>query len=115
MYASSLMFHTVPGKTGELENELHALLKLVQDAGGENARILHTHFASPDAPNVVFVQDASDLATLEEQIQRVTSDAKFQQWTKKVAPLLRQSPNREIYLVVEQDGRQGAGASQRTP
>jgi hypothetical protein len=55
---------TVPGKTGELENELQVLLKLVQDAGGKNARILHTHFASPDAANVVFVQDAPDLAAL---------------------------------------------------
>lgn len=110
MYASNLMFHTVPGKTGELENELHALLKLVQDAGGENARILHTHFASPDAANVVFVQDAPDLAALEEQIHRVTSDSKFQQWTKKVAPLLRQSPNREIYLVIA-PGEQQAAAS----
>lgn len=102
MYASSLMFHTIPGKTGELENELQALIKFVSDAGGKNARILHTHFASPDAANVVFVQDAPDLATLEEQIHRVTSNAKFQQWTKNVAPLLRQSPNREIYLVIEQ-------------
>ena len=106
MYASSLMFHTVPGKTGQLENELQALLKLVQDAGGENARILHTHFASPDAANVVFVQDAPDLATLEAQIHRVTCEAKFQDWTKKVAPLLRQSPNREIYLVIAQGERQ---------
>ena len=101
MYASSLMFHTVPGKTGELEKELRALRKLVQDVGGENARILHTHFASPEAPNVVFVQDAPDLATLEQQIRRITSDDGFQHWTKKVSPLLRQSPNREIYLVVE--------------
>jgi len=101
MYASSLMFHTVPGKTGALEKELGALRKLVQDAGGENTRILHTHFASPEAPNVVFIQDAPDLATLEQQIRRITADPGFQQWTKKVSPLLRQSPNREIYLVVE--------------
>jgi hypothetical protein len=105
MYASSLMFHTVPGKTGELENELQTLLKLVTDAGGENVRVLHAHFASPDAANVVFVQDARDLETLEAQIHRVTSDNKFQQWTKKVAPLLRQSPNREIYLVMAQGER----------
>jgi len=100
MYASSLMFHTLPGKTGELENELKALLKLVREVGGENPRILHTHFASPDAADVIFVQDAPDLATLEEQIQRVTANSEFQKWTKKVAPLLRQSPNREIHLVV---------------
>jgi len=108
MYASSLMFHSVPGKTGELENELQELLKLVQEAGGENVRILHTRFASPEAPNVVFVQDAADLATLEKQIQRITADAGFQQWTKKVSPLLRQSPNREIYLVVADAGRRTA-------
>jgi hypothetical protein len=108
MYTSSLMFHTIPGKTGELESELRQLLKLVQSAGGQNARILHTHFASPDAPNVVFVQDAPDLATLEEQIHRVTSDEKFQHWTKTVAPLLRQSPNREIYLVVAEEAAPAA-------
>ena len=110
MYASSLMFHTVPGKTGELENELQVLLKLVADAGGDNARILHAHFASPNAANVVFVQDAPDLPALEAQIRRVTADTKFQQLTKKVAPLLRQSPNREIYLVVAQGERQAAAA-----
>ncbi len=56
MYSSNLMFHIIPGKTG---------VRLVENAGGQNARILHTHFASPDAPNVVFAQDAPDLATLE--------------------------------------------------
>ena len=101
MYASSLMFHTMPGKTGELEKALQALRKLVQDAGGQNVRILHTHLASPEAANVVFVQDAPDLATLEQQIHRITADASFQRWTKTVSPLLRQSPNREIYRVVE--------------
>jgi hypothetical protein len=80
MYASSLMFHTLPGKTGELESELHKLLKLV------------------------------DLETLEKQIHRVTSDTAFQTWTKKVSPLLRQTPNREIFLVVA-DGAQQAGAA----
>jgi hypothetical protein len=44
---------------------------------------LHTHFASPEAPNVVFVQDAPDLTTLEQQIRRITEDSGFQQWTKK--------------------------------
>jgi len=110
MYSSSLMFHTVPGKTGELEKELKALLKLVENAGGENARILHTHFASPDAPNVVFVQDAPDLPTLEKQIHKITSDSGFQEWTKKVSLLLRQSPNREIHLVVAGGRQQTAPA-----
>lgn len=58
------MFHMVPGKTAELENQLR---DLVRQAGGDNPRILHAHFASPEAPDVVFVQDAADLATLEKQ------------------------------------------------
>ena len=65
MYSSNLMFHTIPGKTAELENQLRALRDLVRQAGGDNLRILHAHFASPEAPDVVFVQDAPDLATLE--------------------------------------------------
>ena len=103
MYSSNLMFHTVPGKTAELENQLRALRDLVRQAGGDNPRILHAHFASPEAPDVVFVQDAPDLATLEKQIHQITSNTAFQEWTKKVSPLLRQSPNREIYLVVDAD------------
>ena len=110
MYSSNLMFHTIPGKTGELETELQALLRLVEDAGGRNARILHTHFASPDAPDVIFAQDAADLASLEKQIHEITSDSRFQQWTKKVSPLLRRSPNREIFLVVAEGTRQAAPA-----
>ena len=101
MYVSRLMFSTLPGKTGELEKELRTLRDMVTEAGGENARILHTHFASPDAPNVVFAQDASELETLEEQSRKVTAEPRFQQWSQKVSPLLRQSPNREVYFVVE--------------
>ncbi|MGH7875154.1 MAG: hypothetical protein ACREQO_23420 [Candidatus Binatia bacterium] len=101
MYSSNLMFHTVPGKTAELENELGALRDLVRQAGGANPRILHAHFASAEAPDVVFAQEAPDLTTLEKQIEQVTSSAVFQEWTKKVSPLLRRSPNREIYLVVD--------------
>lgn len=101
MYVSRLMFSTLPGKTGELEKELRTLRDMVTEAGGENTRILHTHFASPEAPNVVFAQDASDLEILEEQIRKVTAEPRFQQWSQKVSPLLRQSPNREVYFVVE--------------
>jgi hypothetical protein len=103
MYSSNLMFHTVARKTAELENQLRALRDLVRRAGGDNPRILHAHFASPEAPDVVFVQDAPDLATLEKQIHQITSNTALQEWTKKVSPLLRQSPNREIYLVVDAD------------
>jgi hypothetical protein len=101
MYVSRLTFLTLPGKTGELEHELKTLRDIVKEAGGENTRILRTHFASPDAPNVVFTQDAADLKVLEEQIHKVTAEATFQQWSKKVSPLLRQSPNREVYMVVD--------------
>lgn len=101
MYSSNLMFHTVPGKTAELEKHLSALRELVHQAGGGNPRILHAHFASAEAPDVVFAQDAPDLETLEKQINQITANRTFQEWTKKVSPLLRRSPNREIYLVVE--------------
>lgn len=101
MYVSRLTFLTLPGKTGELESELKTLREIVKGSGGENTRILRTHFASPDAPNVIFTQDASDLKTLEEQIRKVTAEPNFQQWSKKVSRLLRQSPNTEVYLVVE--------------
>ncbi|MGH7793954.1 MAG: hypothetical protein ACREQ2_03490 [Candidatus Binatia bacterium] len=49
----------------------------------------------------LLVQDAPDLATLEQQIRRMTADSGFQRWTQKISPLLRQTPNREIHLVVE--------------
>lgn len=101
MYVSRLTFLTLPGKTGELETELRTLREIVNRTGGANTRILRTHFASPDAPNVVFTQDAADLKTLEEQINKVTADPSFQQWSKKVSPLLRQSPNREVYVVID--------------
>jgi hypothetical protein len=101
MYVSRLTFVTLPGRTGELEHELKTLREIVKEAGGENTRILRTHFASPEAPNVVFKQDAPELKTLEEQIRKVTAEPSFQQWSKKVSPLLRQSPNREIYMVVD--------------
>ena len=101
MYVSRLTFVTLPGKTGELEHELKTLRDIVKEAGGENTRILRTHFASPEAPNVVFKQDAPELKILEEQIRKVTAEPRFQEWSKKVSPLLRQSPNREIYMEVD--------------
>jgi hypothetical protein len=101
MYLSRLTFLTLPGKTGELEHELKTLQEIVKKSGGENTRILRTHFASADAPNVVFTQDAPDLKTLEEEIRKVTAEPSFQEWSKKISPLLRQSPNREIYVVVD--------------
>ena len=54
MYVSRLLFHTVPGKTGEVEQELKKLRDMVRSAGGAQGRVLHTHFASPGAPDAVF-------------------------------------------------------------
>jgi hypothetical protein len=99
MYVSRLLFHTVPGKTGEVEKELRKLREMVGSAGGANARILHTHFASLGAPDAIFEQEASDLAALEDQIRKLTANDEFQNWSRRMSPLLTQSPKREVYIV----------------
>jgi hypothetical protein len=99
MYVSRLLFHTVPGKTGEVEKELRKLREMVTAAGGNHARILHTHFASLGAPDAVFEQDAADLAALEQQIGKLTSSNDFQSWSHRMSTLLTQSPKREVYIV----------------
>ena len=98
MYVSRLLFHTVPGKTGEVERELRTLLQMVETAGGARPRILHTHFASLGAPDAVFEQEAPDLATLENQIKKLTSNPDFQAWSRRMSSLLTQSPKREVYI-----------------
>jgi hypothetical protein len=99
MYVSRLLFHTIPGKTGEVEAELKKLREMVKAAGGDSARILHTHFASLGAADAVFEQQAPDLQTLEKQIHQLTSSADFQNWSKRMSGLLTQSPKREVYIV----------------
>jgi hypothetical protein len=99
MYVSRLLFHTVPGKTGEVEKELQKLRERVGAAGGKAARILHTHFASLGAADVVFEQEAPDLQTLEQQIHQLTSSRDFQNWSHRMSSLLTQSPKREVYIV----------------
>jgi hypothetical protein len=74
---------------------------LVTAAGGRNARVLHTHFASLGAADAVFEQDAADLATLETQITHLTASPEFQAWSKRMSALLAQSPKREIYIVAQ--------------
>src|SRR5262249_49713771 len=101
MYVSRLMFHTLPGKTHDVEHALHTLRTLVTQAGGGQPRILRNHFASLGAPDVVFEQDAADLETLETQIRQVTERTEFQQWSQQMSGLLAESPKREVYLVVE--------------
>src|SRR5258708_5767816 len=100
MYVSRLLFHTVPGETREVEQELKKLRDMVSAAGGTHAPILHTHFASLGAAAPAFEQEAADLATLEGQIQKLTGSAEFQTWSRMSA-LLTQSPKREIYTVAD--------------
>jgi hypothetical protein len=100
MYVSRLTFHTQPGKTQEVEQELRQLVDMVSKVGGIRPRVLHNHFASLGAPDVVFEQEAPDLETLEAQIKEVTENAAFQQWTGRMSGLLAQSPKRELYLIV---------------
>ena len=101
MYLSRLTFHTLPGKTGEAEQSLQTLVAMVGQVGGIRPRVLHNHFASLGAPDVVFEQEAQDLGTLERQIQQVTENSTFQQWTGHMSGLLAESPKREIYRIVE--------------
>jgi hypothetical protein len=74
---------------------------MVNKVGGLRPRVLHNHFASLGAPDVVFEQDAPDLETLEAQIKQVTDATEFQRWTERMSGMLAQSPKREVYLVVE--------------
>ncbi len=101
MYVSRLLFHTVPGKTGQVEQELRKLREMVTAAGGTRAQILHTHFASLGAPDVVFEQETPDLATLEKQISKLTSSADFQTWSQRMSALLIQSTKREVYIMAD--------------
>jgi hypothetical protein len=101
MYVSRLTFHTLPGKTHDVADELHKLRDMVTKAGGVRPRILRNHFASLGAPDIVFEQEAPDLEALETQIKHVTESADFQKWTGHMSELLAQSPKREVYLVAE--------------
>ncbi|HEY2990621.1 MAG TPA: hypothetical protein VGL11_23095 [Candidatus Binatia bacterium] len=96
---SRLTFRAAPGKTGAVEKELKKLREMVAGVGGVRPRILHTHFASQGAPDVVFEQEAQDLAALEAQIKKLTGNSDFQGWTKNISQLLTQSPKREVYLI----------------
>jgi hypothetical protein len=104
MYVSRLTFHTHPGQTGDVERELQELCAMVQRAGGANPRVLRGHLASPGAPDIVFEQEADDLAQLEQQIEAVASTSEFQRWSQEMSPRLVQSPKREIYVMVPPGG-----------
>ncbi len=102
MYVSRLNFYTISGKSGEVEQQLKDLRTMVErQGGGTLPRILRTHFASLGAPDIVFEQEAADMAALEEQIAKVTESPEFQNWSRQTSTLLMQSPKCEVHLVVE--------------
>src|SRR3990172_1939786 len=74
MYVSRLTFHTLPGKTHEVEERLNTLLKWVEHAGGSRPRVMRTHYGSLGAPDLVFEQEVADPGGLETQIKQVTEN-----------------------------------------
>ena len=83
MYVSRLTFHTLPGKTHEVEEGLLTLLKWVENAGGRNARVMRTHFGSLGAPDLVFEQEVDDPGTLERQLRQSQKDSTFSRGRKR--------------------------------
>ena len=99
MYVSRLTFHTLPGKTYEVEEKLKTLLTWVENAGGLNAKIMRTHYGSLGAPDLIFEQEVRDPGTLETQIKTVTENTGFEPWAAQVSALLEQSSKRELYEI----------------
>ena len=99
MYLSRLTFHTLPGKTQEVEKRLMILRAWVTQAGGANPRVMRTHYGSSGAPDLVFEQEVSDPGALEQQITKVTKNGDFQEWAREVSGLLVQPTKRELYCV----------------
>jgi hypothetical protein len=99
MYVSRLTFHTLPGKTQEAEEKLATLRRWVESAGGLNPRVMRTHYGSSGAPDLVFEQEVEDPAVLEDQIEKVTNNAQFQEWTQQMSSLLEQPSKRELYSI----------------
>jgi hypothetical protein len=97
MYISRLTFHTLPGKTQEVEQKLMTLRDWVAEAGGINPRVMRTHYGSLGAPDLVFEQEVGNPDALEHQIKKVTENIRFQEWARQVAGLLEQSSKRELY------------------
>lgn len=101
MYISRLSFATLPGHTHEVEEKLKELRDMVAQAGGRRPRVLRSHFASLGAPDLIFEQEAADLAELEREIGAVTSNEQFQQLSRIISGLLAQTPKREIYRIMD--------------
>ncbi len=100
MYVSRLAFATLPGHTHDVEQKLRQLSDLVSQAGGQRPRVLRAHFASLGAPDLVFEQEAPDLAALEREIAAVTGNPTFQALSREISGLLAHTPKREVYEVV---------------
>jgi hypothetical protein len=105
MYVSRLTFHTLPGKTHEVEEKLMTLLNWVENAGGLKPRVMRTHFGSLGAADLIFEQEVEDPGTLEAQIKKVTENQEFQRWAKQVSALLEQSSKRELYQITSPTSR----------
>jgi hypothetical protein len=101
MYVSRLMFATLPGRTHEAEEKLKELRDLVAAAGGRRPRVLRSHFASLGAPDLIFEQEAPDLATLEREIGSVTGEPRFQALSRAISGLLAGTSKREVYQVMD--------------
>jgi hypothetical protein len=101
MYVSRFTFHTLPGKTQEVEQKLMALSHWVTEVGGLRPRVMRTHFGSPGAPDLVFEQEVPNPDALEEQIKQVTENSQFSPWAQEVAELLEQSSKRELYQICQ--------------
>ena len=99
MYVSRLTFHTLPGKTQEVEERLITLRDWVAEAGGLSPRVMRTHYGSLGAPDLVFEQEVANPDALEQQIKKVTENIRFQEWARHVAGLLEQSSKRELYQI----------------
>jgi hypothetical protein len=99
MYVSRIAFHTLPGRTQQVEERLVTLRHWVEQAGGLRPRVLRTHYGSPGAPYLVFEQEVPDPSALEAQIKKVTANGDFQNWAKQVSELLEHSAKRELYAV----------------
>jgi hypothetical protein len=103
MYVSRLTFHTLPGKTQEVEQRLMILRDWVMNAGGSSPRVMRTHYGSLGAPDLVFEQEVENPAELEVQIKKVTGNGHFEEWAQQVAGLLEQSSKRELYQIVRRE------------
>jgi hypothetical protein len=99
MYVSRLTFHTLPGKTLEVEQKLMTLRDWVTEAGGLSPRVMRTHYGSLGAPDLVFEHEVQNPGVLEQQIKKVTEKTEFQQWARQVSGLLEQSSKRELYQI----------------